>query len=197
MHELIQEDKSLFLFLNNLGSTSFDQLWIMISATWIWVPLYVIFLYLLFKNYQLRNLIFILIFIALGVTFSDQLAGVFKTGVSRLRPCHDPTLTGLMRDVKCGGRFGFYSSHAANTFFIATFMSLLLHKKFRLLPYILFAWAIIVSYSRIYLGVHFPLDILMGSLMGFFAGGFFASLALKVIKKQNNSTQNPTAKTSR
>ncbi|QOW10218.1 phosphatase PAP2 family protein [Kaistella flava (ex Peng et al. 2021)] len=192
MHEIIQEDRSMFLFLNNLGSHSFDQFWIMISATWIWIPLYIIFLYLLFKNYQLRNLVFILIFIALGVTFSDQLAGIFKTGVARLRPCHDPTLTGLMRDVKCGGQFGFYSSHAANTFFIATFMSLLLYRKYRLLPYILFIWAIIVSYSRIYLGVHFPLDILMGSLMGFFAGGFFATLALKVIHKQNNSNSTTT-----
>lgn len=187
MHEIIQEDRSLFLFLNNWGSQSFDQLWIMISGTWIWIPLYVIFLYLLYKNYQLRNLVFILIFIALGVTVSDQLAGIFKTGISRLRPCHDPTLTGLMRVVKCGGQFGFYSSHAANTFFIATFMSLLLYKKFKLLPYILYFWAIVVSYSRIYLGVHFPLDILMGALMGFFTGGFFATLALKVIHKQNNS----------
>lgn len=190
MQEIIQEDRSLFLFLNNLGSSTFDQFWILISSTWIWIPLYVIFLFLLFKNYKVRNLIFILIFIALGVTFTDQLAGIFKTGVSRLRPCHDPTLTSLMRDVKCGGKFGFYSSHAANTFFIATFMSLLLFRKFKLLPYILFTWAIVVSYSRIYLGVHFPLDILMGSLMGFFTGGFFASLALKVIRKQNtlNST---------
>ncbi|MGA9213105.1 phosphatase PAP2 family protein [Kaistella sp.] len=187
MQEIIQKDKSIFLFLNNLGSQSFDQFWIMISATWIWIPLYVIFLYLLFKNYKLRNLVFILIFIALGVTVSDQLAGVFKTGIARLRPCHDPTLTGLMRSVQCGGQFGFYSSHAANTFFIANFMTLLLHKKFRLLPYILFSWAMIVSYSRIYLGVHFPMDIVMGALMGFFAGGFFATLALNVIHKQNSS----------
>ena len=185
MQELIQEDRSLFLLLNNLGSSPFDQLWIMISATWIWVPLYVIFLYLLFKNFQVRNLIFILIFIALGVTFSDQLAGIFKTGVSRFRPCHDATLTGLMRAVKCGGQFGFYSSHAANTFFIATFMSMLLYKKYRFLPYILFIWASIVSYSRIYLGVHFPLDILMGSAMGFLLGGLFSTFALKVIHKQN------------
>jgi undecaprenyl-diphosphatase len=196
MQELIQEDRSLFLLLNNLGSSPFDQLWIMISATWIWVPLYVIFLYLLFKNFQVRNLIFILIFIALGVTFSDQLAGIFKTGVSRLRPCHDTTLTGLMRSVKCGGQFGFYSSHAANTFFIATFMSMLLYKKYRFLPYILFIWASIVSYSRIYLGVHFPLDILMGAAMGFFAGGFFATLALKVIHKQNNSNLTSTTSNS-
>lgn len=188
MYELIQEDKSLFLFLNNLGSSPFDQLWIMISATWIWVPLYVIFFYLLFKNFQFRSFIFILIFIALGITFSDQLAGVFKTGISRLRPCHDPTLTGLMRAVQCGGQFGFYSSHAANTFFIGTFLTLLLHKKYIFLPYFLYFWAIIVSYSRIYLGVHFPLDIVMGAFMGIFTGGFFATLALKVIHKHNNST---------
>lgn len=187
MNEIIQEDKSIFLFLNNLGSEPFDQFWIMISATWIWVPLYVIFLYLLIKNYTARNLVFILIFIALGVTVSDQLAGIFKTGISRLRPCHDPSLNHLMRVVKCGGQFGFYSSHAANTFFIANFMTLLLRKKFRFLPYILFFWAIIVSYSRIYLGVHFPMDIVMGAAMGFFTGGFFATLALKVIRKQNST----------
>ena len=187
MQELIQEDRSLFLLLNNLGSSPFDQMWIMISATWIWVPLYVIFLYLLFKNYQLRNLIFILIFIALGVTVSDQLAGIFKTGISRLRPCHDPSLDGLLREVKCGGQFGFYSSHASNTFFIATLMSILLKKTHRYLPYFLFFWATLVSYSRIYLGVHFPMDLIMGALMGFFLGGFFATLSLKVIYKREKA----------
>lgn len=191
MYEIIQEDKSLFLYLNNLGSQTFDQFWIMISSTWIWVPLYIIFLYLLFKNYKVRNLVFILIFIALGVTVSDQLAGIFKTGIARFRPCHDESLTGLMRAVKCGGQFGFYSSHASNTFFIANFMSLLLYKKYKWLPYFLFVWAMIVSYSRIYLGVHFPFDILMGAAMGFFLGGLFGSLSLKVIYKQNNSA--PTA----
>lgn len=187
MHELIQKDKSVFLFLNNLGSEPFDQFWVLITSTWIWIPLYIIFLYLLFKNYTVRNLVFILIFIALGVTVSDQLAGIFKTGIARLRPCHDPSLNHLMRVVKCGGQFGFYSSHAANTFFIANFMTLLLYKKFRFLPYILFSWAIIVSYSRIYLGVHFPMDIVMGAAMGYFTGGFFATLALKVIYKQNST----------
>lgn len=185
MHELVEKDRQLFLDLNNLGSPGFDQFWIMISATWIWVPLYVIFLYLLFKNFSVRNLVFILIFIALGVTVSDQLAGIFKTGIARLRPCHDPSLTGLMRTVHCGGQFGFYSSHASNTFFIATFMSLLLHRKYVALPYVLFFWAAVVSFSRIYLGVHFPMDLIMGAGVGFLLGGFFSTLARKVMDRQN------------
>lgn len=185
MNDFIRADRELFLSLNNLGSQPFDQLWIMISATWIWVPLYVIFLYLLVKTFSVRNLLFILIFIAIGVTVSDQLAGIFKTGIGRLRPCHDPTLDNLVREVKCGGRFGFYSSHASNTFFIATMMSMLLRHKHRYLPYILFFWAAAVSYSRIYLGVHFPLDLLMGASMGFLLGGFFATLSRKVIHKNS------------
>lgn len=187
MNEIIQEDKNVFLFLNNLGSSSFDQFWILISSTWIWVPLYVIFLFLLFKTFKPKSLLFILIFIALGVTVSDQLAGVFKTGIGRFRPCHDENLNGLMRAVKCGGQFGFYSGHASNTFFIANFMSMLLYRKYKILPYVLFFWATTVSISRIYLGVHFPLDILMGAAMGFLIGGFFSTLALKVIYKQSTS----------
>lgn len=185
MYEIIQEDQQAFLILNNWGSQPFDQFWIMVSETWIWVPLYGIFLYLLYKNFKLKSLVFVLIFIGLGVTLSDQLAGIFKTGIGRFRPCHDPALDHMMREVKCGGQFGFYSSHASNTFFIVTFLSRLLYRKYKFLPYFLFFWAIVVSYSRIYLGVHFPLDILMGSAMGFLLGGLFSTFALKVIHKQN------------
>lgn len=185
MQDLIQLDHEAFLFLNNLGSTPFDQFWILLSETWIWVPLYVIFLYLLVKTYSIKNVLYILLFIALGVTISDQLAGIFKTGIGRLRPCHDPSLDHLMREVKCGGQFGFYSSHASNTFFIATLMSLLLKHKHRYLPILLFFWAGMVSYSRIYLGVHFPMDILMGASMGFLLGGFFSTLSKKIIYKNS------------
>lgn len=187
MHEVLQEDQELFLYLNNLGDRRFDNFWLMVSETWIWVPLYVIFLYLLYKQYKLKNLLYILVFIALGVTVSDQLSGIFKYGIARLRPCHEPGLEDLMREVKCGGQFGFYSAHASNTFFIATFMSIMLRNKLKFLPWILFAWAAMVSYSRIYLGVHYPADILMGAAMGFFIGGFFATLSLKVIHKRKIS----------
>lgn len=185
MTEFIQQDKNLLVFLNNLGNNHFDPFWEMVSGTWVWVPLYIIFLYLLYKNYQLKSLIFILVFVALGVTASDQISGIFKYGVARLRPCHDPSIEHLLRVVKCGGKYGFYSAHASNTFFIATFMTMMLKGKYRYLPYLLFFWAAFVSYSRIYLGVHFPFDVTFGALAGFLLGGFFSTLARNVIRKQN------------
>lgn len=185
MEEIIQEDKKVFLYLNNLGDSSFDQFWMLISSTWIWVPLYIIFLYFLYKNHKLRSLVFILIFLAIGATVSDQLATVFKYGVARLRPCHDPTLEYHMRIVKCGGQFGFYSAHASNTFFLASFLSILLKNKLKWFPYTIFVWAIVVSYSRIYLGVHFPIDILVGAFVGSLLGVIFGALAKKVINKQS------------
>lgn len=183
--DFIQLDRELFLFLNGLGEPRFDQFWLLISKTFVWIPFYVILLYFLFKNLGIRTFLFSLVFIALGVTISDQLANIFKDGIMRLRPCHDPELIPLMRTVTCGGKFGFFSSHASNTFFVASFMTFLLSGKNPVLPYVLFIWAGFVSYSRIYLGVHFPMDIVMGAATGFLLGGFFAALTRKVHFRQS------------
>lgn len=184
MEEIILEDKKVFLYLNNLGDTPFDQFWILISGTFIWIPLYIIFCYFLYKNFKLKSLLYILIFIAIGVTVSDQLASIFKYGIARLRPCHDPSLQSYMRIVHCGGQFGFYSAHASNTFFLASYLSFLLKDKLKWFPYTIFVWAVLVSYSRIYLGVHFPIDILVGAFVGILLGVVFSMLAKKVINKQ-------------
>ncbi|NMR33051.1 phosphatase PAP2 family protein [Chryseobacterium aquaticum] len=184
MEEIILEDKKVFLYLNSLGDTPFDQFWILISGTFIWIPLYIIFCYFLYKNFNLKSLLYILIFIAIGVTVSDQLASIFKYGVARLRPCHDPSLQPYMRIVHCGGQFGFYSAHASNTFFLASYLSFLLKDKLKWFPYTIFVWAVLVSYSRIYLGVHFPIDILVGAFVGILLGVVFSMLAKKVINKQ-------------
>ncbi len=189
MEEIILEDKQAMIFLNNLGSSTFDPFWILVSEKWFWIPLYVIFLYFLYKNFNKKSLFYILLFVALGITASDQIANIFKFGFERLRPCHDPSLEGLLREVKCGGKFGFYSAHSSNSFFVATYLTILLGKKIKQLPYFLFVWAAIVAYSRVYLGMHFPGDIIVGAIMGILLALFFGTLAKKVIKKSEATTQ--------
>ena len=189
MEEIILEDKQAMIFLNNLGSSTFDPFWILVSEKWFWIPLYVIFLYFLYKNFNKKSLFYILLFVALGITASDQIANIFKFGFERLRPCHDPSLEGLLREVKCGGKFGFYSAHSSNSFFVATYLTILLGKKIKQLPYFLFVWAAIVAYSIVYLGMHFPGDIIVGAIMGILLALFFGTLAKKVIKKSEVTTQ--------
>lgn len=189
MEEIILEDKQAMIFLNNLGSSTFDPFWILVSEKWFWIPLYVIFLYFLYKNFNKKSLFYILLFVALGITASDQIANIFKFGFERLRPCHDPSLEGLLREVKCGGKFGFYSAHSSNSFFVATYLTMLLGKKIKQLPYFLFVWAAIVAYSRVYLGMHFPGDIIVGAIMGILLALFFGTLAKKVIRKSEVFTQ--------
>ena len=189
MEEIILEDKQAMIFLHNLGSSTFDPFWILVSEKWFWIPLYVIFLYFLYKNFNKKSLFYILLFVALGITASDQIANIFKFGFERLRPCHDPSLEGLLREVKCGGKFGFYSAHSSNSFFVATYLTILLGKKIKQLPYFLFVWAAIVAYSRVYLGMHFPGDIIVGAIMGILLALFFGTLAKKVIKKSEVTTQ--------
>ncbi|GAB1347207.1 phosphatase PAP2 family protein [Cloacibacterium normanense] len=190
MEEIILEDKQAMIFLNNLGSSTFDPFWILVSEKWFWIPLYVIFLYFLYKNFNKKSLFYILLFVALGITASDQIANIFKFGFERLRPCHDPSLEGLLREVKCGGKFGFYSAHSSNSFFVATYLTILLGKKIKQLPYFLFVWAAIVAYSRVYLGMHFPGDIIIGAIMGILLALFFGILAKKVIRKSEVTTHN-------
>lgn len=183
IQELILKDAEIFIFLNNLGNSSFDTFWILVSEKWFWIPLYVIFAYLLYKNHSKKSFLYILLFVVLGITASDQIANIFKGGFQRLRPCHDPSLKGLIRVVKCGGQYGFYSAHASNAFFTAVFLMRLLGSKIKYFTPLVLVWAIVVAYSRIYLGMHFPGDIFFGAFMGILLGIFFSFLALKVVNK--------------
>lgn len=112
------------------------------------------------------------------ITVTDQLSNFFKYGVARLRPCHDPEIAPLMRLVKssCGGQYGYFSAHAANSFATAVFFGALLKSSKRGIGVFLVLWAALVAYSRVYLGVHFPLDILTGAVVGSFFGWLFVKL---------------------
>jgi undecaprenyl-diphosphatase len=180
---LNEVDTRLLLFLNGLNNSFFDFLMYWISYKFTWLPLYIFFLYLLIRKYKLKAL-WIMLFVGLLITFSDQFSVMFKNHFLRLRPCHNEEINFLIHTVKdkCGGRFGFVSSHAANSFSLAIFLIPFLKSYSQRLPILLIAWATIVSYSRIYLGVHYPGDILGGALMGIMAGYLFARANLLILK---------------
>jgi undecaprenyl-diphosphatase len=165
---LKQWDTTLFLFLNGFHNSFFDVIMFWMSKGWFWIPVYLLFFYFVVKYYK-KQTIFILLAYALLVTLTDQVsAQVFKNAFHRFRPSHEPALEGLVHIVNGyrGGDYGFVSSHACNFFGIITFTIFLLKGKVKYLPLLLVIWAIFICYTRIYLGVHYPGDILCGAIVG-------------------------------
>lgn len=182
INQLESWDKALFQSLNGAHNTLFDGLMPWISDKYIWIPLYILLLYFLFKDTPIPFWQ-IVVGIALMILISDQVAsGILKPSVERLRPCYDPALKESVHLLKgCGGRFGFASSHASNSFAAATFIWLLLRGT-RKWAWLLLPWATLVAYSRVYLGVHFPGDILVGALIGIAA----AQIIYFLLKRLNH-----------
>ncbi len=184
MERLAELDRELFLFLNNLGSENWDWLWIAISDKWMAIPLYAVLLYFVFKKFGLKPTILTLVVIALLITATDQLANLFKHGFERPRPCRQEGVMEYARFVaeRCG-RFGYFSAHAANSMGVAVFLSLLFQKYYPKLFVFLLFWAVSVAYSRIYLGVHYPGDIITGMLIGGIFGFLFFWLRQFLVKR--------------
>lgn len=178
MNGIKQIDQSLFFFLNELHSEFWDKAMFLFSSRELWIPFYLLLVYLIIKTFK-RNSIYILILIGLSIALSDQVSVLVKNLVERLRPSNDPAISNLVHLVKDyrGGAFGFFSSHASNTFTVAVISSLLF--KNRMFTFLIFTWAIMVSYTRIYLGLHYPGDILTGWLWGTLVGyGFYKLMVL-------------------
>ena len=174
IEELLKYDTELFLYLNNLGTESWDGFWRIVTEKWSSIPLYALLLYLIYKELGAKGTLIVLVSVALLVTATDQLANLFKYGVERPRPCRVESLQASMRFVADGcGRFGYFSAHAASSMGVAVFVGLLLRSRYRYLPFLLIFWSVVVSYSRIYLGVHYPLDIVSGMFIGGSLGWLF------------------------
>lgn len=158
-------DTQLFFFLNGINSGFWDHIMWWVSGKEEWIPLYLIILGWIIYRFRWKTL-FLLPFIILLVVLSDQISVFIKSGVQRYRPTHEPLIKDLVHIVNNyrGGLYGFVSSHAANSFALAAF-TLMLFKNRWFTIFILF-WASLVSYSRIYLGVHYPGDILFGGILG-------------------------------
>ena len=180
-------DTEIFLFLNGMHNETFDFLFSWITNKYTWIPLYLILIGMIIHKFKWRGL-YVLLFIALLITMSDQVSvQLFKNTVQRLRPCHNVDLSGLVHiiDGHCGGQYGFVSSHATTSFALATFFGLVLRKHYKFILALLMLWAVIVAYSRIYVGVHYVGDVLVGGIIGTFIG-IFVLTVLKYVNRRFN-----------
>lgn len=175
MEQLINLDKELFVFLNSLGSESFDSFWKIITKQLHWSPFFLGIFYLLQKKVGWKNFGIIILFLAVLITFTDQVTNLFKYSFQRLRPCNDLDVNQIARIVESRKSFSFFSGHAANSMASTTFIFLII-KRFYNYSLLLFLFPLIFAYSRIYLGLHFPLDILSGYAFGMLSGLFFFKL---------------------
>lgn len=177
---MIELDHTIFLFFNSHNSPFFDQVMWVVSMKTVWIPLYLAIILFLVLKY--RSKVWMpLLFIPLLVLLTDRGSNLIKDIVQRPRPCREPLLEGMVHIVRgsCPGMFGFVSGHAANTFGIAAFSAPLLMKKWY--TWSIFAWAALVSYSRIYLGVHYPGDVAGGAILGLMIGAGLALGAKKLL----------------
>jgi len=177
---LIEKDIELLIYLNNLGTLQWDSFWLFVTNKFSAIPLYLVLLYVIYKQFGLKKLGIIVLFVVVLIFVSDQTSNLFKYGFQRLRPCHNEDISHLIRLVgnRCGGLYSYFSAHAANSMVIAVFFGLLLKNSHRYVFSLLVIWAIFVAYSRIYVGVHFPLDV----ITGMFFGMLYAILSYKLVK---------------
>lgn len=178
---LVQKDKEILIFLNNLGSEQWDWLWLGITKQFNWIPLFVFIIYLVFKNFGWKHGGFIILSMIVLVAFSDQFTNLIKNTVTRLRPNNDPSINAQLRTLISPRGFSFYSGHAATSTIFSVFVVLMFRKTYKYM-YLLLLFPLIFSYSRLYLGVHFLIDILCGMSVGI----LFANLYFLGFKKIEN-----------
>ena len=190
MDILLDWDRRLLLTLNGSDSPFWDSVMMSITQTVVWIPLALALLYIMAKNVNLRQLILFVLMMAVLILITDRVSsGLVKPFVHRFRPTHEPGLADLVDVCRGyrGGLYGFFSSHAANTFGLSIFASMVIRSTKSTVT--LVSWALLSSYSRIYLGVHYPGDILCGALFGMAVGVVLYRLYSCLLRKIGEPAQ--------
>ncbi len=170
---LLDFDKKLLVYLNNLGSEKWDAFWLTVTDQHFWWWFYILVILFMLRHFGWKKGLLLVISLMIIIAINDQLINLIKQFSERLRPCNVEELKTRLRILKCSPQFSFFSGHAANSFLLATYVFTLVTRKARLYAgLILFTWAALLAYSRIYVGVHYPSDVLIGMIEGVSVGYF-------------------------
>ena len=183
-------DRELFLAINGWHTPLFDSVMYYVSQIWVFTPVFVYWLYMVFNRYGIKKLLILLGFLSLLVVLTDQTSNITKHAIKRYRPTHNLEIQSqvhIVNDYK-GGMYGFFSGHSTNTFGVAMLLFLIFSKESMVFRAFFFAWAGITAYSRIYLGVHYPSDIFVGFIVGLFWGYVVYRLIQYFFKQQFHET---------
>lgn len=193
LDSLIELDKNLLIYLNSLGTPAFDGFWLFITKQLNWIPVFIFLLYLAFKNLGWRNTVLVIIMLSLLITLTDQTTNLFKNTVQRLRPLNNPDIAGFVRGFKYSSSYSFFSGHASNSMACAFFLYHVLKPHVKHM-WIIFLWPLIFAYSRIYLALHYPGDILSGFVWGIFTSSLLLMLyrfLRKLLPENKQGLNNP------
>lgn len=181
MEQLAQWDTDLFTFLNSLGIERYDSFWIVVTTIQNWIPLYVVFFVIFFFSLTRKKAIIAIIGTLLSMVTALFATSLVKNGVGRLRPSNNPDLEGVIRMLQTPSDYSFWSGHAATSFAIVFFVIAILKSRSKW-AYLFLIWPVLFSLSRIYVGVHYPSDILVGALVGCCIGALYYKLYSRIIE---------------
>ncbi len=179
---LIQRDKEFLIYLNNLGSEQWDPLWLFITNQLNWAPLFLLIIFLIFKNLGWKKGGFLFLFLIAMVAFSDQFTNLIRVIFERLRPNNDTSINHLLRTLINPQSYSFTSGHATTSTAFTVFIYLLFRNQYKYIK-LMFLFPLVFAYSRLYLGVHFPIDIMCGAIVGTTIGFTFFKIHSFLQKK--------------
>ena len=180
LEKILEWDRETFIYLNNLGIEDYDLFWITVTDFKTWIPLFLTFIALIFVKYPKREAFFVILTILIMVLFVTTITDLTKFSVARLRPNNDEDVNTLIRILKSPTTYSFFSGHSSSSFSITTIVVLFLRNRFKW-SWLFYIWPVLFALSRIFVGVHFPVDIIVGTLVGIFSAIFFYMLYVRLI----------------